>query len=118
MMDRGERIPVHPPEDTPRIEDGRLLNGGTAAGVGLDFELEPGSAGEAHLRTESQQPPAFQGFDAPAIHRVTRCKPLRITASTAEPCPAEHTVQQPTHAPEPVTEVPANPASDPLDRLK
>src|SRR3990167_10006622 len=74
LVERIDRIPVEQTADAERIED-RGLPDERARAFALDFKLQPGAAGQIHLREQSQQPVRLHRFDSPGS------PPLRSVAA-------------------------------------
>ena len=84
--------------------------------AGIDFELQPETTGDLHLRREANQTPLLEAFDAPEVDCVANAQVLWVAPATAQPDTAPERVEQATKSPEPVGGVPAGAPADALDR--
>ncbi len=67
------------------LEQRSLAVADSAGAVRDDLELQPGTAGQAHLGAQAEQPRPVQVFHAPPIERFADVQPVGITATAAQP---------------------------------
>ena len=86
--------------------------------AGIDFELQPETTGDLHLRRQAHQTSLLEAFDAPEVDGVAIPQVFWIAPATAQPDTAPEGVEQATESPEPIGGIPAGVSADALDRLK
>ena len=79
-VQRVDAVPVGQTEQADRIEHGRLMDRRPTV-VGLDLELEPGPAGQLHLRGQTKQASRLERLDPPAVHGVAHAELFGIAPS-------------------------------------
>jgi hypothetical protein len=77
-------------------------------------ELEPGEPGQAHLRSESQQPALLALLDPPEVKGVADEEPPGVAPATTQPHAAHQPVEPAADPPGQREGVPADVAADPL----
>src|SRR3954447_1550616 len=85
--------------------------------VGTGAQLQPGLAGQSHLRAQPQQPPPFEGFDPPPIERIADRQGVGVQPPAAQPRTADAPVEQPASPPAEPPRVPAAVTTDTFDDL-
>ena len=66
-----------PGQEAKRLADCRVAQERSVT-IRLDFELEPGHAGNFHLGNEFSLPIRYNHLDAPAIDRIDNLEPIRV----------------------------------------
>src|SRR5579872_6235154 len=91
FVDGAQKIPVHDPEQTARLEFGQLRKHGRST-LGLCAELQPGAPGNLHLGEKPQPPAGFVRFYAPEIQGASRKRSLGIGPASSHAYTAHHQI--------------------------
>lgn len=91
------------------------MQDGAAAGRTVDPQIQPGDAGQAHLRPQPEQLAPAHLLDPPEVERFAGGQPVRVAADTAPADAADRPVHGAPDAPGDLGRIPAARAADAFD---
>ena len=94
-------VPIEVAGQTVRLEERGLLDA-RALGIGLDLELQPGAAGQLHLRPQTEEVRDLERLHAPEVDRIAHQQLPGPAAPAPHSGAADHAIHQAPQLPEEV----------------